>query len=542
MIDSLRAGAKGALAHIPGALELVLAGKFRLANPRRDDYPGRAFGSWLAELGTAQASEAEAAGCRVLLFACRRTWIDFSLAVAVILLGRGCHVEFVYLPQSWVDREDTPAERKSFDFYYRHPLRRIRHPRFRATELDRIEAARPTDAFYSEAVAQSMTDVRHILQREEIDVAADARQRALFQFRLARNLDCICRMSAVLAAREQVLVLVPNGNVRELGAACRAARLAGRVVNCFDEAERTSTIVIARAGSIRDWDTTAAWRADAPHVLSKTREIRVAEYMRIRRGTRWEGFIWSPQTAGYTGNRRQTLAALNIEDDDRRIALLCPNIAWDSAILGRDAAFRSHSDWLRQTVRYLGGRGECLLILRVHPDERRWGGEQLTEDIIREHCGSIPDNVCLVRAEDEVNTYDLMDICDFGLAYNSTTGMEMALRSIPVIVAGQPHYAGKGFTADAATSRAYFEALDAQLGHPGERLSPEQTALAWCYADVYFERCLWPFPWDRPSLRSDLAAWPIARVLSAEGRARFGATVDEMIARPASNAVAAALR
>ena len=50
---------------------------------------------------------------------------------------------------------------------------------------------------------------------------------------------------------------------------------------------------------------------------------------------------------------------------------------------------------------------------------------------------------------------------------------------MPVIPAGQTHYRGKGFTRDADTWEAYFEALSQALADPQpSRLSREQVESA----------------------------------------------------------------
>jgi capsule polysaccharide export protein KpsC/LpsZ len=56
----------------------------------------------------------------------------------------------------------------------------------------------------------------------------------------------------------------------------------------------------------------------------------------------------------------------------------------------------------------------------------------------------------VIRPTEKINTYDLMEIAGLGLAYTTTVGMEMAMRGVPVILAGQTHYRGRGFTHDPA--------------------------------------------------------------------------------------------
>ena len=69
-------------------------------------------------------------------------------------------------------------------------------------------------------------------------------------------------------------------------------------------------------------------------------------------------------------------------------------------------------------------------------------------EILRAASPELPDHVRAVPPESDISTYDLIELADVGLVYTTTVGLEMAMRGIPVIVAGQTHYRGKGFTTD----------------------------------------------------------------------------------------------
>ena len=73
-----------------------------------------------------------------------------------------------------------------------------------------------------------------------------------------------------------------------------------------------------------------------------------------------------------------------------------------------------------------------------------------------------------------MNTYDLMDMADLGLVYTTTVGLEMAMRGIPVVVAGKTHYRNRGFTQDPHTWVEYFKTLNKNLENVQElALIPE---------------------------------------------------------------------
>jgi hypothetical protein len=94
--------------------------------------------------------------------------------------------------------------------------------------------------------------------------------------------------------------------------------------------------------------------------------------------------------------------------------------------------------------------------------------------------------VRIVGATDPTSSYPLMAASDAVLVFTSTTGLEAAMRGVPVIVAGQTHYRGKGFTVDVATPGEYEAALEKVLDDPASfRPDPERVAR---YAYTFFFR------------------------------------------------------
>ena len=152
-------------------------------------------------------------------------------------------------------------------------------------------------------------------------------------------------------------------------------------------------------------------------------------------------------------------------------------------------------------------------------------GEPVPE-LIAERFPRLPDNVRVVEPAAPINTYGLMRLCDLGLVYTTTTGLEMAARGIPVIVAGKVHYSGRGFTTDPQSAAEYFAALEHGTSKLG-RLARRAMELALCYADVYFNKLPKPFPWWRAGdIAADMDSWPVDRILSGDCREAFVQTLD----------------
>ena len=160
-------------------------------------------------------------------------------------------------------------------------------------------------------------------------------------------------------------------------------------------------------------------------------------------------------------------------DPDRpatgKLAVLFTNLTWDSAVLGKEAAFPGIHEWLSAAVDTFARRPNDQLLIRVHPAEVELPGKQTREPLggyLRQQYRDLPPNVRIVEAEDSLSSYPLMEAADVGLVYTSTTGLEMTLRGKPVIVAGRTHYRGKGFTLDVSSPTEFVETLLRALDEP----------------------------------------------------------------------------
>ncbi len=89
----------------------------------------------------------------------------------------------------------------------------------------------------------------------------------------------------------------------------------------------------------------------------------------------------------------------------------------------------------------------CSWSSAIHPGEVLIHGQSMVE-VVRQVMPRLPEHIRLIGPREKVNTYDLIEVADLGLVYTTTVGMEMAMKGLPVIVAGQTHYRGRGFTYD----------------------------------------------------------------------------------------------
>jgi len=105
---------------------------------------------------------------------------------------------------------------------------------------------------------------------------------------------------------------------------------------------------------------------------------------------------------------------------------------------------------------------------------------------------TLPDNVRVIEAGDDTSSYPLMDECDVGLVFTSTTGFELALQGKPVIVSGRTHYREKGLTLDATSPEHFEKLLDEALFEPSA-YEPD-VELVRRYAYLFFFRSVLDSP------------------------------------------------
>jgi len=175
---------------------------------------------------------------------------------------------------------------------------------------------------------------------------------------------------------------------------------------------------------------------------------------------------------------------------DRRLISMFTNITWDSACLNKDIAFPNADEWIRHAVRTVAGRDDCQLVIRVHPAEASLGTLEPAEGAVAHEFPALPDNVRLIGAEEPFSSYALVDASDTVLVYSSTTGLEASVRGKPVVVAGDVHYRGRGFTVDLDAPEDLTRVIDQGV----EPLTAEQAELARRYAYGYFFRLMTPVP------------------------------------------------
>ena len=293
-------------------------------------------------------------------------------------------------------------------------------------------------------------------------------------------------MSRIITEEKPDSVVMLNGIFQpERITADLASRSGARLV-FFETGRDHGSIFLSHQIPAPRYDISASWKANGDQPLSQDEAAGVADL--IRRRARGENVIEKYWGDGET-ERAPLTRVLNIPEVSR-LAVLYTNVVWDTAMQDRDVVFANMFEWVEHTVKLFAERSDWTLVIRVHPAETQLVGRQSHDrvaDWIRQRFPELPANIRVVPPDQAVDSYELMRLARIGLVYASTAGLELALHGVPLVVAGDAHYRGKGFTYD-PTSRADYSSTLHELLDGVRRSSDDFVTNAKKYAHLFFMR------------------------------------------------------
>jgi len=466
---------------------------------------------------------------RVWIFCTLRYWIEHATLLSLTLNGLGHHVLFTYLPYaSWnraIHRFDLRRHRTYAQSVFR-PASSLLHPTS-LLEVKPISSRLIPDEIVEAIREVSLRDTQYTLQIEDVDTDNEnSASGRLYKLRLLRNTQAAAATLAWFQSMEPnerpEVLITPNGSILEMGVVYQVARFLGIPIVTYEFGEQRGRIWLAQNSEVMLQETDDLWEAKKGKPLTESEWDQIRSlYVSRQNGSLWENFsrLWQGQPS--QGGQK---ALKDLGLDSRPIVLLAANVIGDSLTLGRQIFTKNMTEWLEGSVKFFASRPEVQFIVRIHPGERYLKGPSVAQ-VIRKALPDVPPHIHLVEAPEPVNTYDLVEIADLGLAYTTTVGMEMAMSGVPVLVGGKTHYRGKGFTIDPTSWDDYYQILERVLTDPRKnRLTREQVENAWRYAYRFFFNYPCPFPWHLLNFWNELDTWPMERVLSPEGQTQFGDT------------------
>lgn len=521
------------LGNLPLAAELDYTLRHAWRNRARKDHYNLSKLQKLLPHGVSQVKpfiENASPGKKILFFATLHYWIEQAAYISLALAGLGHKVTLLTLPYSEWHKEKDKLTQKQRGLHTRDALFPLSSFVHHASLLDLKPVSSLPASLKADIEEVSLWDAQYTLMREEVDMS-NAGDKALYDLRVKRNTFAALAALEWMQVNKPDVVLIPNGLILEMGIVFRVARYLDIPAVTFEFNDQREQIWLAQNTSIMQQDTDYLVRDRCSLPMTDEMYERLADLENARRGAR----VWgkSKRLWQYVSAQGAEVTKKALGLDDRPVVLLAANVLGDSLTLGRNIFAESMSEWITKTVQYFAKRTDVQLVVRIHPGEKIVPQAKSMGTVVHEALTEIPSHIHVIGALDNVNTYDLIEIADLGLAYTTTVGVETAMNGITVISCGKTHYRRRGFTLDPNTWDEYFSTLEKVLSDlPGHRLTEEQTAKAWNYAYRFFFEYPRPFPWRLMNFWDDLEVWPLDKVLSEEGISQFGDTFKSLVGEP----------
>jgi hypothetical protein len=466
-----------------------------------------------------------APGKHICIIATIHYWIEYCAVLGLAFAGQGHRVNLGYYPYDDYRKSIGRFDRHLHSLYTRVALDPAKSL-LRSQDLIDVPLAAELPLQLQQAIENvSVYDTQYVLQVEEVDKSSD-----FYRMRLAYN-DLTCRtLLTWLSAEKPDIVLFPNGVVIEYGIAYQVARYLGLRVVTFEFGDKHEQAWIAQDDEVIRQNTDELWKACGAATISEKQASQIDALEQARLSAKTFGKserLWQDIPPQGTQSLKTMLGL-----DERPLILLAPNVLGDSLILGRNIISKSMGEWILRSIGLFIQHPGYQLVVRTHPGERYMKGPSMV-DIIREKYPELPENIHIVGPLEKINTYDVMSVAQLGLVYTTTVGLEMVMKGIPVIVAGNTHYRGRGFTYDPATWDEYVALIERGLADlKKSRPTPEQVETARNYAYRFFFNYPRPFPWKIVDFWQDFKVWPLRRVLSEEGQTKFGDSFRSLVGEP----------
>ncbi len=463
---------------------------------------------------------------KIFVFTSLHYWIEHAATVALYFAAQGHDVTFGYLPYSDWQKSVNKFDLRRQELYTKKVLADAEkyikpvsflplHPSFKKLPDEITKIIEDVSAY----------DTQYTLQVEDFDKNSE-----LYKMRVTANEYFARMVYPWLLANKPEYIVVPNGTIQEMGVLYRIAKWMNIPVATYEFGEQRRHFWVAQNREVMRQETDDLWaaRKEIPMTDEEFEKIRNMVSAR-QRSDLWGNFTRRWQGTDKVGSK-QIHEALNL--DDRPLVFLATNVLGDSLTLGRQTFSKNMAEWIERTVQYFAERKDAQLVIRVHPGEVLTHGQSMV-DVVNKLMPILPSHIHLVKPTDKINSYDLVDIATVGLVYTTTMGLEMPMSGVPVIVAGQTHYRGRGFTMDPDSWVSYYRMLGSVLDDPkSAMLSEDQVKLAWQYAYTFFFEYARPFPWHLVKMWEDYEKRPMSYVLSEQGQAEFAKSFEYLIGTP----------
>lgn len=463
---------------------------------------------------------------KVFVFASLHYWIEHAATVALYFSALGHDVTFGYLPYSDWQKPVNKFDLRRQDIY----TKKILQDTEKYIKIVSFLPLHPSYKKLPEEIVQIIEEVSAYDTMYTLQVEDFSKDDPLYLMRINANENFARMVYNWLLENTPDYIIVPNGTIQEMGILYRIAKWMNIPVTTYEFGEQRKRIWLAQNREVMRQETDDLWEARKNIPLEDAEFEKMRSMLSARqRADLWENFARRWQGTGKIGSEK---IRAELKLDDRPIVFLATNVLGDSLTLGRELFSKNMAEWIERTVQYFAERRDAQLVIRVHPGETLTHGQSMV-DVVNRLMPMLPSHIHLIKPTDKINSYDIVDIAAVGLVYTTTMGLEMPMSGVPVIVSGQTHYRGRGFTMDPESWVSYYRMIGNVLDNPQSvALSEEQVKAAWQYAYSFFFEYARPFPWHLVKMWDDYEKRPMSYVLSPQGQEEFSRSFEYMIGKP----------
>jgi hypothetical protein len=401
----------------------------------------------------------------------------YSLAFSMLIARKGHKVSFVI--------DDSRFGTNVFRHYFLMVCIRMVFGlvgrRFEVTYLSSTKPEKPLDAAANSIIAR-LADLNTVwtLRGEMIE----SRRAELINLFTAQYGRAYSAISEIMRNGRFDVLFVPGGMYGNSGLWVACARAAAMRIVSYDGGASGVAMLAVTGVACQLQDIPLAHAVLKERCLANPAEhdyvLKTAHTEMDLRRSGTDKF--SSQKSGSSGSCRQYEGAM----------MIALNSSWDGAALGLHSVFKTSMEWVVETVRFLLDHTDNLIVIRQHPAERLEAARS-TDDyakLLSSNFGADP-RIRFIAAEEDVNSYDLLDSVAAVIVYTSTLGVEATALGKPVITESNSYYSGLGFVWGCRSLQDYHSAL-LQAARGGLTVTAEMKRDAYyCY---YLTQCRnWAF-------------------------------------------------
>ncbi len=342
-----------------------------------------------------------------------------------------------------------------------------------------------------EIYRQTEEDIKRILKNPLY--IKNQKNKKLFEKIKKNNFNFATKFQSFVKKNNFDNYIIDSGSWAEYGVAFSILQELDKTITCYGYKNDKNTIMISKNTPFNNLSIDKAWKKNKHRPIGKP-------YLTIEKLSKKEFYKKNVFLNFHTKdplNKDTIYKKLSLNKNAYTILILT-NLAFDTTVLTRKTnyLFKSHFDWLKETINFLVPKKDCNIIIRPHPAEKLTNCNMSCEKYVDMYLDKLSDNFTILPSSTSINTYGLIEVADLGLVYSSDIGWEMILKNKPVISGGMGAAWGKNIQYDPKDLKEYFSKIDFFIKRKKIKISSVRKRNAEKFMNFYMKEVpkIFPFP------------------------------------------------